>query len=306
MKKYSILLINSFLVTLSSCYSNNIVSKQTPSPNNEVQKEVTQKIEANKEYFSIKEKVLNLKVNDVFDLKELIICSDSSIKENIKYLVLDTEKINIQGSKITAIKDGNTNIEISYKNTKLFLEINVTRNISVVKESPKVEEFINDKFNDKFFLRGKVYDIYNNPIEGVTVEAISIDEEFKWKAKTQISNKDGYFEIGVSPVGVRIIATVKKEGWTTRSLSQVFSFNLERPEEYSFFKFEEYNAMQDEPQITSIKINNRNFTGSGKRLEYDEVPYPDITPNIILDNNKINLEINFSEPISKNDFEDNL
>lgn len=306
MKKSNILILNSFLVILSSCYSTSIVNKQTLSTKDEIKTESTPKIEVNKKYFSLKETELDLKVNEVFDLKELIVFSDSNIKENIQYLVLDKEKISIEGSKITAIKDGSTKIEISYKNTKLLLEINVDRNISVVKESPKVEEFINDTFKEKFFLRGKVYDIYNNPIEGVTVDAISIDEKFKWKAKTQVSNKDGYFEFGDSPVGARILSTAKKEGWTTRYMSQVFSFNLEREEEYSFFKFEEYNAMQDEPEINSIKINGRFFTGSGKRLEYDEVPYLDITPNLILDKNKISIEVEFSEPISKIDFENNF
>lgn len=300
----------------TSCYNNNtnIIPNKSPTSNKEVKMDPSKEqnntqskaepvIESNNnetqkeqdDYFYLKENKLNLKVNDIFDLKEVIISNNLNIKDNIKYLSLDTEIIYIEGSKITALKEGASKIEISYKNTNLVLDINVTK-----------EEIINDTFKEKFILRGRVYDIYNNPLESVTVDAIAMGSEVNWKGETQISKKDGYFEFGFSPVGVRILMTAKKEGWTTRSTTLVFKTNIEIPLEESFFDFEDKDALQDEPEITLIKINGKAFTGSGKILQEGEVPYPEITPNIISDKNKISLEVQFSEPISKSDFENNF
>jgi hypothetical protein len=309
MKKYSILLINSFLVILSSCYSNNIVSKQTTSPNNEVQKKVTQKIEVNKEYFSIKEKVLNLKVNEIFDLKEIITCSDSSIKENIKYLVLDPQKINIQGSKITAIKDGNTNIEFKYNAQKIVLNVNINTIIPVPSLTPSPSSTISSEDYSEADIKrrfttisGVTLDYKGNPVEDVNIIAEEdIFRQEQWKAQT-ISDSNGKIVFNHFLVETRVSITAKKEGWTTRSIRYIAHDHFSEGN-YGSIDFLDYDALQDEPEVSEIKINNILFT-QGDRTQ--ERPSEKSQSNLTVKNPNLTFNIKFSEPINKKILEDNF
>jgi hypothetical protein len=118
---------------------------------------------------------------------------------------------------------------------------------------------------EKATFNGTIYDTNDVPVDGAKVVATSIDPSVTWKGEDQIT-AGGSYVFRNAPVGVRILITVSKDGWTTRNQTQVLKSNLTGNPEANKFDFSDKDAIQDEPEVTGIKINDKVVTGAGKIL----------------------------------------
>jgi hypothetical protein len=120
---------------------------------------------------------------------------------------------------------------------------------------------------------GKVYDPNGIVVEGASVNAKSVDANVSWVGESQIST-NGAFVFRNAPVGARVEITVTKDGWTTRVRTEVLKSNLQGDPTANVFDFgglgangndqtSSFYAIQDEPEITSLKINGQQATNSG-------------------------------------------
>jgi cytoskeletal protein RodZ len=118
---------------------------------------------------------------------------------------------------------------------------------------------------EKATFNGTIYDTNDVPVDGAKVTATSIDPSVTWKGEDQIT-AGGSYVFRNAPVGVRVLITVSKDGWTTRTQTQVLKSNLTGNPDANKFDFSDKDAIQDEPEVTGIKINDKAVTGAGKIL----------------------------------------
>lgn len=165
---------------------------------------------------------------------------------------------------------------------------------------------------EKATFNGTVYDTNDVPVDDVKVTAVSIDPAVSWSGEAQMT-AGGAYVFRNAPVGVRILITATKEGWTTRTRTEVLKSNLTGNPEANKFDFMDRDAIQDEPEVVSVKINDKLVTGAGKILsgfelaqisESNQRPASTTTPNLTaIDSSNLKVELTFSEPVDKEDFE---
>jgi len=117
---------------------------------------------------------------------------------------------------------------------------------------------------------GKVFDRNGVPVDNATVSAVSSDAGVTFTAQPQ-TTVGGSYVFRNAPVGSRILVTVTKSGWTTRQQTVVLKSNLTGDPNANVLNFGTDNttnsngnttgsaiyAIQDEPEVTSLKINDR-------------------------------------------------
>jgi len=120
---------------------------------------------------------------------------------------------------------------------------------------------------------GKVYDPNGITVDGANVNAKSVDANVSWVGESQVST-NGAYVFRNAPVGARVEITVTKDGWTTRVRTEVLKSNLQGDPTANVFDFgglgatgndqtSSYYAIQDEPEITELKVNDVVATNSG-------------------------------------------
>jgi hypothetical protein len=114
---------------------------------------------------------------------------------------------------------------------------------------------------EKATFNGKVYDPNGVPVDGATVNAKAIDAGVNWVGEAQVTI-GGAYVFRNAPVGARLAITVTKDGWTTRTRSEVLKSNLQGDPLANVFDFSTIYAVQDEPEVTMLKINGRQANGS--------------------------------------------
>ena len=183
---------------------------------------------------------------------------------------------------------------------------------------------------------GKVYDPSSVPVENATVNARSIDAGVNWTGEAQLTT-GGAFVFRNAPVGTRLAVTVTKDGWTTRTRSEVLKSNLQGDPSANVFNFggpgtgDFVYAIQDEPEITLLKINGREVTSaaSSDGLQINGTPSKPTKPtsnqlseetngagiattigylpNLTgVNNDALDVEMTFSEPVRRDDVENNF
>ncbi len=119
---------------------------------------------------------------------------------------------------------------------------------------------------------GKVYDRNGVPVDDASVSAVSSQTGVTFVAQTQ-KTIGGAYVFRNAPVGTRLLVTVTKPGWTTRTQTVVLKSNLTGDPSNNVLNFGTDNttnsdgtlngsisyAIQDEPEVTSIKINDKAF-----------------------------------------------
>jgi len=115
--------------------------------------------------------------------------------------------------------------------------------------------------SERATFNGKVFDPNGVPVDGATVNAKSVDSGVNWTGESQVT-VGGAYVFRNAPVGARIAITVTKDGWTTRSRSEVLKSNLQGDPTANVFDFSTIYAIQDEPEVTMLKINGRQVNGS--------------------------------------------
>jgi hypothetical protein len=164
---------------------------------------------------------------------------------------------------------------------------------------------ITSDIKEKATFNGTIYDTNGVPVDGAKVVATSIDPSVTWKGEDQIT-AGGSYVFRNAPVGVRVLITVSKDGWTTRTQTQVLKSNLTGNPDANKFDFEDKDAIQDEPEVISVKINDKAVTGAGKILtsEDDYRPLSNTSANLsAVDSSNLKFEFGFSEAVDKEDFE---
>ncbi|MFN8578594.1 MAG: carboxypeptidase-like regulatory domain-containing protein [Candidatus Sericytochromatia bacterium] len=173
---------------------------------------------------------------------------------------------------------------------------------------------------------GKIFDPNGNLVEGVTVSAKAIDAGVNWSCNnTQFTN--GKYVFRNAPVGARLLITVTKDGWTTRARSEVLKSNLQGDPMVNIFDFSTIYSIQDEPEITMLKVNGRQVNGSSNgdvflmssNLPKLTKPTPDQMDNgsqIVgignvpsmtgVNSNTLEIEMTFSEPVNIDDVRSNF
>ena len=114
---------------------------------------------------------------------------------------------------------------------------------------------------EKATFNGKVFDPNGVPVDGATVNAKAIDAGVNWVGEAQVTI-GGAYVFRNAPVGARLAITVTKDGWTTRTRSEVLKSNLQGDPLANVFDFSTIYAVQDEPEVTMLKINGRQVNGS--------------------------------------------
>jgi hypothetical protein len=121
---------------------------------------------------------------------------------------------------------------------------------------------------------GKVYNFNGVVVEGAKVTAKSLDPNVSWLGEEQITT-NGSYVFRNAPVGARVEITVYKDGWTSRTRTEVLKSNLQGDPTANVFDFGGLGAsgldqssliyaIQDEPEITGIKVNGRKVETPGK------------------------------------------
>lgn len=300
-------------INKSSILNNSIKIEQSNKPNtsNNTQTSIEQIVTSNNNenkkeldsYFSIKENTINLKVNEIFDLKELIISNSVDVKENMEYIIKDTELLNIEKSYIISKKSGKTSLEFKYKNKKVILDIYIDEITPLISSSTSTDlddydwKYSYDKGN--FSIRsGTVFDSKGDTVKDVliTVKEAYVPKHSSWNIQV-ISDINGKFRLEKLPY-ITLYLTAKKYGWTTRSLSfRVSDLNDDT------IDFLNNDALQDEPEIYKMKVNEKIFTQGDRQKDR---PSDKSKSNFTIKNQNISFDILFSEPINKKAFEDNF
>ncbi|MFN8671329.1 MAG: carboxypeptidase-like regulatory domain-containing protein [Candidatus Sericytochromatia bacterium] len=215
--------------------------------------------------------------------------------------------------------------DVEYKES--FVEIFNNDEIDCYKQykPERYEFFYNIKSSNTDYIRyqdvrdfyGNIYDTKGNPAENILVTVKSIDPYIKWGCFYTFTDKNGYYKFYDGPAGARLEIKAKKENWTTRTRTEVIKTNFDdEPNMYKFdfgnggkseTDFHNLYAIQDEPEVTEIKINGKYFTDSdtGSTLGLS-TRNPDIVPGVNLNTiepKNIKLELNFSEKVIKEDIE---
>ncbi|MFN8672507.1 MAG: Ig-like domain-containing protein [Candidatus Sericytochromatia bacterium] len=161
---------------------------------------------------------------------------------------------------------------------------------------------------------GKVYDTAGVPVDGATVTAKSVDPTIKWVGEAQQTQSGSYIFRNAPVTTIEI--SVKKDGWTTRT--RIVNTRSSLPNYLNTNVFEFGNgpagtdpnnlyAIQDEPEVTSLKINGKIATDSDTGST--SVPNPRIPETVPganltgISSDSLTIEMTFSEPVRRDDVE---
>jgi hypothetical protein len=276
-------------------------SNNKTEPSNEFNN--NENIKEEDDYFYIKETQLNLNLDQIFDLKDLIISNNINIKENMEYIIKDTELLNINNSYITSKKSGDTSLEFKYKNKKFSLNIHIDKVTPITSSTISPDSDLydwKDSYDKGYFSNrsGTVFDIKGGKVKDVivTVKEANVPKYSSWNIQT-VSDIDGKFKLYKLPY-IRLYVTAKKYGWTTRS----FVYRVSELHDNEI-DFTDYDSLQDEPEVTLIKVNDRLFTQGDLKQER---PSEKSESNFTTKEQNISFDILFSEPVIKKSFEDNF
>lgn len=154
---------------------------------------------------------------------------------------------------------------------------------------------------EKATFNGKVVDPSSVPVDGAKVSAKAIDPGVTWASEEQLT-AGGAFVFRNAPVGARILITVTKDGWTTRQRTEVLKSNLTGDPLANKFDFDGIYAIQDEPEVTSLKINTKGATATGPSTKPTVAGLETASANLSgLDNGNLEVEMTFSEPVRTDD-----
>ena len=175
----------------------------------------------------------------------------------------------------------------------------------------------NSDIKEKTGVTGNIYDADMNPLTGVSISAKSIDAGVYWIGEFQNTLNNSY-KFEKAPVGVRVEIKATKQGYATRTRTIVVKTSFIGDPDANKYDFggTSFNSaqffLQDEPEITNIKINGITATNSGTIgiLNPEGTAYfPTETTSVSLnnvDNSKFEIEMNFSEPVDKKSVQSNF
>lgn len=272
---------------------------------------------------------------DVFHVK--IIFDDDTKSDNPDKLVWissDESIVTINNGVLTTIKPGTAYITVYSQLDKskaaslyinvldsLFYESPINCSETGEKDILKRDKFarnssISYDISERLrVVSGKVYDPNNVPVEGATVTARDI-EGYGWIGEAQITVGGGYV-FRNAPVCTKINITITKDGWTTRNRVLFTKSNLNGDPTANVVDFSGVNAIQDEPEITNLKVNGQDVLGAVSGDSFvDNSPtvrkYNDISQitssiyNPLLtgvDSDSLTVDMTFSEPVRHDDVE---
>ncbi|MEK7434482.1 MAG: Ig-like domain-containing protein [Cyanobacteriota bacterium] len=171
-------------------------------------------------------------------------------------------------------------------------------------------------FSEKSTFNGKVFDTSGVPVDDATVTAKSIDPCVAWTGEPQ-KTQSGAYVFRNAPPNAKIEITAKKDGWTSRTRIEMLKLNLTGDPKANVFDFGSGNgptgtdplnlyAIQDEPEVISLKINGKIVTDSDGASTMNPNPRkPDgLIPNVTgISSDSLTAEIIFSEPVRRDDVE---
>ncbi|MFN8670914.1 MAG: hypothetical protein U0457_02380 [Candidatus Sericytochromatia bacterium] len=159
---------------------------------------------------------------------------------------------------------------------------------------------------------GKIYDMNGFPLDNVTVTARAIDANMKWEGEPQLT-QNGAYVFRNAPVGARIQITAKRTGWSERKRTEVLKSNLNGNPDLNIFDFGKGSSntdssniyyLQDEPEITGLKINDNIINYFPTQDKRNNTAVENFSAGLRSVSAKdVNIDMNFSEPIMKDDFE---
>lgn len=166
---------------------------------------------------------------------------------------------------------------------------------------------------------GKVYDPNLVPIDGVTITSKSIEQNVNWIGENQIT-VGGAYVVRNAPVCADVLITASKDGYTTRTKKVTLKSSLYGDPLANVFDFNGVYAIQDEPEITQVKVNGKIIESSSLGDEFinnqplnskptiDNLKLNSQIKNVgniplltAVDNSRLQVELTFSEPVRNDD-----
>ncbi|MFN8578597.1 MAG: carboxypeptidase-like regulatory domain-containing protein [Candidatus Sericytochromatia bacterium] len=241
-----------------------------------------------KQHFNLDYKAYNSVINEKNNFRAEIMYKDNTVgSENIVWSISENNnlaEVNQEGLLTNGNTEGTIKLRASFKYdlTKYAeFEIKILKTLEYKVLESKCDNIFStryiERFEDGFIARpsgdvgycsdciertriiGKVIDNSGNPVEGVSVNARAIDSGDNWVGETYITGKDGVYRFYGARVGSRVVITSTKDGWATRIKSDVLRSN---EIECFYYDFKGTTALQDEPEIVSLKVNGRVITNS--------------------------------------------
>lgn len=256
----------------------------------------------------------NLNIEDDNDINEFVFSFNTSLKKESfeKSIVISSKNEsnmfdsihnnvtfswNEDNNKVKVILKENlkfdTNYKITFKNS--FESLNSQKSLlgNYIKFS---NTFSNDFFafylnkKDVAKIKGYIFDVKGFPVENALVKVISDDKQTE-----SFTKHDGSYEFKNFDINSKVEVITSKNGWTEKKQIKVLSKGD------NIINFEKHYALQDEPEIIKLSINDKvaNFLGF-----YDEKQIGLKSISNTFYDEKLKIKVLFSEPINTNSFED--
>jgi hypothetical protein len=209
---------------------------------------------------------------------------------------------------VTALNEGTAQIIIKSKqdpNLSAKIEITVTKPISPIGLG---QTGCACDIPERATFNGKVYDFYGKPVERAKVTAKVLQPKSTWVGEDQFTT-NGSYVFRNAPIGSIIEINVSKEGWTTQTQYLLTKSNLTGDPEINILDFggpkNQLFAIQDEPQINSVMVNEQAINTLGLGDPTFNLGYLELvnSTNLIKNSDKVQFKFEFSEPIDRASFE---
>ena len=256
---------------------------------------------------------------------------DGTKTNNVIWESNNSNFISVQNGIIKGINYGAVDVNLYTSDNKSqsvvfrskFVEkLKVLSNVVFIEKYTNTEDIDNIiscgcySYEEKVTFNGFVFDTSGKPVDDATVTAKSVDPAVSWTGEPQ-KTQFGAYVFRNAPFGARLEVTAKKDGWTTRLRSEINSVNLTGNPKINVYDFGFGNgkgetdpnnlySIQDEPEVSSLKINGVSATDSDVSSTINSVPRtPDgLTPNITgVLSDSLKIEMVFSEPVRRDDVE---
>lgn len=192
-------------------------------------------------------------------------------------------------------------IIIRYKNVKYIITILIlstayscNNDIDTITNKTTINNLIDLKYNGNF--NGQVFDRKGLEVEGVMVNAKSIDSNINWVSENKITNKNGEYSFNNAPVGVRLSITISKDGINktktevietginlkNNPLINTFNFNSYYSLDATLIKIFLFDEQKNEVKNAIVKIESlsenfnfvREYTVQGENIVYSSSKEP--------------------------------
>ncbi|MEK7432738.1 MAG: hypothetical protein AABZ74_06380 [Cyanobacteriota bacterium] len=259
---------------------------------------------------------------------------DGTKTNNVIWESNDSNFISVQNGILKGINYGSTYINIytsDNKSQNVVFKSNFFNSLIL----PKINLCMGSNIISKYYLNdynsiigttsdikenvtfdGIVFDTSGKPVDDATVTARSAEPSVYWIGEPQ-KTQFGTYVFRNAPTCAKIEITAKKDGWTTRTRIEMLKSNLVGDPKANIFDFGFGNgkgesdpnnlySIQDEPEVSSLKINGVSATDSDVSSTINSVPRtPDgLTPNITgVLSDSLKIEMVFSEPVRRDDVE---